>query len=900
MTPDLLYGKVPKILIATETLDSLQSTAQSLSSHGYSVQSITCGALALDLVRELQPDLILLDLKLPDLSGCEVCRQIHEAPDTCNIPIISIGSSQEYQDKVKALQVGSADYIVKPFAIAEVLACIQSQLERYFALVQIQTLNRELEQRVEEQTAALRTRALKTRALKTSNPALQPEIAANLQESESKFRQISEHIQEILWLTRYDAHLQELQEIEYVSPAFAKIWGRSRESLYENPWEWLASIHRDDRQRIETAFKEKAAKGTFDEEYRVVRPDGTICWIRDRGFPIRDKKGRVYRVAGIAEDITERKQLQLERDRFFSLSLDLFFITDEQGKLKRLNSAWTSLLGYAPSEIIGKSFWDFVHPEDLPLIKSAREQLQRGEDVNTLEIRCRTKDGRDRWIAWNIVPFPQENLLYGAGRNISQRKASEARLVYETLHDSLTDLGNRTYFTQQLEIAFKKGKRQDRECFAVLFIDLDNFKCINDTLGHGIGDRLLVQVSQILQASVREVDSVARLGGDEFVILLEATKDLKDVLKVVERIQGKFKSSFQLGDREVFVSASIGIVFSKPDYREPCEILRDADIAMYRAKAKGKGCYEIFDRVMYAQTLYRVELENALRYAIANKALRLYYQPIFSLQSSPQLEGFEVLLRWQHPEKGLIPASEFIPIAEEMGLINDIGEWVLETACDQFQAWRAIDANFVNLYLSLNISGRQLREASFIRILDRVLQETQIPRDCLRLEIIESSLIENKQAAPQILQAIKQRGIAIGLDDFGTGLSSLRYLHQFPLDVIKIDRSFVRSIQAGTREGSIIQSIFMLARALDLATVAEGIETREQLEKLQELGCESGQGYFFSKPISSDRIERFVQTGCFHFRSIRKPCPIGCHAKICQYFEQPAAISKPEIKFQMS
>ncbi|MBP0022291.1 MAG: EAL domain-containing protein [Cyanobacteria bacterium SBLK] len=896
MTPDLFYGKIPDILIADGTLDSLRLISQSLSSHGYDVRSAATGTLAIASAREMQPDLILLDIKMPDLSGYEVCCQLKQDPRTCDIPIIFISALNEPFDKVKAFSVGGVDYIVKPFRIEEALARIQSQLERYFSLIQIQKLNAELEQRVQERTEELRA----------SNQTLQQEIAdrqkiaESLRESESKFRQISEHIQEVFWLICYDAHLKEFKEIEYVSPAFAEIWGRTCESLYENSWEWIAAIHPHDRQKVQVAFKEKAARGLFDEEYRVVRPDGTLRWIRDRGFPIYNDRGEVYRVAGIAENITQRKQAELERDRFFNLSLDLFFITDETGKFKRLNSAWMQLLGYAPSELIGGSFWDFAHPEDLPLVKNARGRLRRGEDVNALEIRCCGQDGEYYWMAWNIVPFPRENLFYGVGRDISQRKASEARLIYETLHDALTGLGNRTYFMEQLEIAFKKGKRQRESHFAILFIDLDDFKRINDTLGHAIGDRLLVQVSQILQASVREVDSVARLGGDEFVILLENANAWQDVLKVVERIQERLKSPFHPGDREVFVSTSIGVIFSKPDYRDPCEILRDADIAMYRAKAKGKGCYEVFDRAMYAQTLYRIELENALRSAIANEELQLYYQPIIRLQPPLQLEGFEVLLRWYHREKGAIPASEFIPIAEETGLINEIGEWVLEKACRQFQAWRSIHANFVNLYLSLNISGRQLRESSFIHILDRVLQETQIPRDCLELEITESSLIENQPIAAQILQAIKQRGIAIGLDDFGTGCSSLQSLHQFPFDIIKIDRAFVQTIEEETRESRIVHSIVMLARALDLGTVAEGIETEEQLKKLQELGCESGQGYWFSEPISGDRVEGFLRAGCFDRRSIRQSCPALCPAKICQYLKRSAAIAKSEIKCRVS
>jgi diguanylate cyclase (GGDEF)-like protein len=412
---------------------------------------------------------------------------------------------------------------------------------------------------------------------------------------------------------------------------------------------------------------------------------------------------------------------------------------------------------------------------------------------------------------------------------------------------------------ERLAIALKKGHRQANSYFAVLFIDLDDFKRINDTLGHLVGDQLLIRISQILRDSVREVDSVARLGGDEFTILLEEVQHLKEVLNIAERIQEKLKPSFRLGYQEIFTSASIGIVFSTPDYQEVADIVRDADIAMYRAKANGKGCYEVFDQAMYAQTLHWVEIENDLRYAIANQELQIYYQPIVSLQNHQKLEGFEVLLRWHHPYKGLIPASEFIPVAEDTGLINAIGEWVLQEACRQFERWRLTYSGFAALYLSINISGRQLREKSLITTLDRALLTTQIPPHCLKLEITESSLIENTQIAAQILRDIQQRGIQISLDDFGTGFSSLRYLHQFPINIIKIDRSFVETIQQGDRERSIIHSIITLARALGFATVAEGIESHHQLEQLQALECESGQGFFFSQPLSRQQLEEFLR-----------------------------------------
>ncbi len=974
MTPNFFYDKVPEILIADDTIESLRMISQALSSHGYDIRSVTNGTLALASAQEAQPDLILLDIRMPDLSGYDVCKKLKEDPNTQEIPVIFISALNESIDKVEAFAVGGVDYLTKPLHIPEVLARIQAQLAWRFSLKEIQELNEQLEQRVEQRTAelALTNQTLQQEILERKK------IEQSLRESETKFRQLSEHIQEVFWLTNYDAQSGKVIGVYYVSPAFETIWGHTCESIYQNPLQWVEAIHPDDRQRVADTFEQKVVEGSFDEEYRIIRPDGTVRWIHDRGFPIYNDHGEVYRIAGIAEDITERKliqealqesearwqfalegagdgiwdwnietdavffsrqlkamlgytdgemanrleewesrihledkdkvfedvqkyfkgeisiyenehrlrckdgsykwildrgkviewtadgqplrmigihtditgrkQAELERDRFFNLSLDLLFIANDQGKFKRINPAWSHLLAYSEQQLLNQSWLEIVHPEDQSTVENALKRLNQGQDIDTLEIRCRCQDGSYLWIAWNAVPFPQENLIYGAGRNISQRKADQALLVHQTLHDDLTGLANRIYLMERLQLAVKQEKRHPNHHLAVLFIDLDDFKQINDTLGHRTGDQLLIEVSKILRTSVRDVDCVARLGGDEFIILLEEVYNLEDVVKIVQRIQGKLKSSIQLNEQTIFTSASIGIFLDTEDYQDIHEIVRNADLAMYEAKDQGKGCYAVYNPTMYSQTLRRVELENALRDAIANQELHLYYQPIVNLQDNLKLEGFEILLRWQNQEKGLIPAAEFITLAEKSGEINVIGEWVLRSACRQFQHWCGVYPQFEQLYFSVNLSGRQLQDASLWTVLEETLEETQIPPHCLKLEVTESSLIENTTIAVEILQQIQDLGIQISLDDFGTGFSSLRYLHQFPLNVIKIDRSFVQTLNQGDRERSIIKSIIALAYALDFAIVAEGIETREQLEQLQTLGCQSGQGYLFSKP----------------------------------------------------
>ena len=639
---------------------------------------------------------------------------------------------------------------------------------------------------------------------------------------------------------------------------------------------WQRTIHPEDLAAVELALQAAIARPQeFHAEFRILWPNGQVRFLEAQALTVRDASGRAIRMTGVNRDISDRKQTELERDRFFNLALDLLFIADQDGVLKRINPAWTKALGYGPEALLGQSFWDLIHPEDEAAVVRARDRLGQGQDMQAIEVRCRTQSGNYLWTAWNAVPFLQEHLLYGAGRDISQRKQSEANLVYETLHDGLTGLYNRAYFLQRLETATKQVKRQTNYTCAVLFIDLDNFKNINDSLGHLVGDQLLIQVARVLRAAVREVDTVARLGGDEFTILVENSGGLNDILTLAQRIQDQIQASFCFDAQEIFTSASIGIVLSNPIYQSAADIIRDADIAMYRAKANGKGCHEVFDQAMYAEMLRLAELSNALRRAIDRQELHLHYQPIISMEPPHPIAGFEVLLRWYHPQKGLIPASEFIPIAEETGQINEIGMWVLECACRQFKRWQAEGRDLSNEYISVNLSGRQLREPDLLNSLDRILAETQMPTQNLKLEVTETSLVENIDTAIPMLEGIRERGIEISLDDFGTGFSSLRYLHQFPISIIKIDRSFVETLHKSDRDRSIVESIITLAKALGFTTVAEGIETYQQFEQLKALGCNVAQGYLFAKPMSQENIEQVIDSGAMAAFPIQQCCSTG-------------------------
>ena len=598
----------PNILIVDDIADNLRVLSNTLSEQGYKIRCAKNGATALKAAIKIIPDVILLDIKMPDLDGYEVCQKLKANPKTKDIPVIFLSALDDVLDKVKAFEVGGVDYITKPFQVEEVLMRVKNQLALQVAKAEVSQLNQALEQKVQERTLEL--------------------------------------------------------------------------------------------------------------------------------------------------EITNQK-LQQE---------------------------------------------------------------------------------------------------------ISDRKRAEQQLVHDALHDSLTGLPNRTLLMERIDFAIQHAKHHPDYLFAVLFIDLDRFKIINDSLGHLIGDRLLIAIAKLLPEGLRESDTVARLGGDEFVILLDDIHNLTDATQVGDRLKYKLSLPFTIDNQTIFTGVSIGIALSSTGYQNSSQILRDADIAMYRAKEKGKARYEVFDQAMYVQTLKTIELERNLRLALKNQELTLHYQPIISLANNT-LAGFEALIRWQHPERGFISPGEFIPIAEDTGLIVPIGDWVLAAACQQLVTWQqqyAAIPQVNNLKISVNVSGNQLQEPGFTAKLDRLLLETGLNPSCLRLEITERVLVDSGHNTQNTVSEIKQRKIKLSIDDFGTGYSSLSYLRRLPIDNLKIDRSFIDSINSVPESLEIVKTIITLAHTLKMDAIAEGVETIEQLKQLRALDCEYAQGYLFAKPLSAKAVEALL------------------------------------------
>ncbi|MEM9089450.1 MAG: EAL domain-containing protein [Cyanobacteria bacterium P01_F01_bin.53] len=441
--------------------------------------------------------------------------------------------------------------------------------------------------------------------------------------------------------------------------------------------------------------------------------------------------------------------------------------------------------------------------------------------------------------------------------------------MHNALHDPLTGLPNRALLMERIELSILRAKHTENYRYAILFLDLDRFKVINDSLGHASGDRLLSVIAQKLKTYVREIDLVSRLGGDEFVILLEGISGTDEIIPIIERILVDCQTPFMVNGYEMFTSLSVGVVLGTQEYHQASDLIRDADIAMYRAKDQGGNSYKFFDAEMHTQALYRLTLETNLRKAVEQEEFVVYYQPIVDILNN-RLIGFEALVRWQHPERGFVSPGDFIPLAEELGLIVPLDSWVLKTACQQLASWTTKFADCFPLKISVNLCAQDIRNPSLIDDIDQLLAETGLDGSAICLELTESILVEDMSQTIDLLTQLKQRNIQISIDDFGTGYSSLSYLHRFPADNLKVDRSFVSHMEIENRDYQLVSTIITISHQLGLTVVAEGIETQQQLQWLQQLGCELGQGYLFSKPLSAEQIEADLLAN--QGESIRKLC----------------------------
>ncbi len=538
-------------------------------------------------------------------------------------------------------------------------------------------------------------------------------------------------------------------------------------------------------------------------------------------------------------------------------------LVSSEGKWLKVNRALSKILGYTEKEFLKTDFQSMILKEDLgdTLVKIHDLKSEKTETCQ-LEQRYLHKNGDTVWVSWSVSPIKNsqsemQNLIFQI-QDITDKKFAEEKLQYEASHDSLTGLPNRAMFMTRLEHALAKAHYNPTYKVSLLFIDLDRFKNVNDSLGHIIGDQLLIQIAEHLQDCVRPTDLVARLGGDEFIIMVEGKFDENEIIKVAERVQAKFNEPFDLSGNEVYSSASIGVLHNTADHETAEDMMRDADTAMYQAKRAGKARHEVFDPDMHELAKETFQLETDLRRAVEKEEFTVFYQPIYSLGREERIEGFEALARWNHSSLGNIPPNKFIPLAEEIGLINSLGEQIIRKACREMQMIHKILDSPKPLILSVNLSCKQFAQRNLVKNIKKILDETGFSARNLKIEITETVFFKHREKAIGMLTDLKELGIEINIDDFGTGYSNLSYLTQLPISTLKIDRSFIDAIENKNRNIEIVQTIITLARSLGMKVIAEGVENQLQLDNLKKLNCEGAQGFYFAKPMSFEEMKEFI------------------------------------------
>jgi diguanylate cyclase (GGDEF)-like protein/PAS domain S-box-containing protein len=533
-----------------------------------------------------------------------------------------------------------------------------------------------------------------------------------------------------------------------------------------------------------------------------------------------------------------------------------------------LSARWKAMLGHAEEEVgASPNEWFIrVHPDDLERVQQRIETHLCGSDPNfEIEYRILHKDGGYLWVLTRGTTVRGADgevlMMAGSQSDISERRDAQEQLVRKAFYDSLTGLPNRALFMDRLHVAVERARRHPRQGFAVLFVDVDRFKVVNDSLGHLVGDELLVQIARRLEKALRGTDTFARLGGDVFAIILDAAASADEARRVATRIKKELDRPFAIGEYTIHSSASIGIALAHRGCLSPEDLLREADTAMYRAKAKGAGQYQIYDAAAHSNELDLLHLENDLRSALERDEFVLHYQPIVSIGTG-EVAGFEALLRWEHPTRGLVPPGAFIPVAEDTGLIVPIGAWVLREACRQMREWEERYPHLSGLSVSVNVSSRQFAQPGLVECVKKALAGASLGASRLKLEITESALVQDPAVAARLLERLTEMGVQLLIDDFGTGYSSLSYLHTFPIDALKIDRAFIaRMGEANGKDLEIVRSTVSLAHNIGLAVIAEGVETEDQLERLRHLGCEFAQGWYYARALDAPGAEAMLASG---------------------------------------
>jgi diguanylate cyclase (GGDEF)-like protein/PAS domain S-box-containing protein len=678
-----------------------------------------------------------------------------------------------------------------------------------------------------------------------------------LAQSEQRYRALVERMREGLLQVDND------DRIEFVNPRYCELIGYSRDELVgQIAYEFLAFP--EDHDLIRKKNDERRRGISEQYEIRVRRKNGEVIWVEVGAAPVLDANGTVIGSIGVYNEITARKlgeaALRESEARYRLMaenSTDMISRHALDGTNLYISPACTALLGYEPVELIGRTCYDLVHPLDEPHVAEAQSRMLEESIPVTVSYRILHQNGSYVWFETTSRPLLSSDggihEVIAVSRDISERKQAEEQIEYQAYHDALTGLPNRLLFKDRLTVALAHARRQRRP-LAVMFLDLDHFKLVNDTLGHSTGDQLLKVVAQRLQESLREEDTIARMGGDEFTVLLSRLHGTEDAPMVAAKLLETIAQPISIDGQELFITTSIGIAICPHDGENAEILLKNADNAMYRAKETGRNSYQLCTPAMNIRALERLAMENGLRRALERNEFVIHYQPQISLATGA-IVGMEALVRWQHPDHGIVSPAAFIPVAEDTRMIVEIGEWVLREACVQAKRWH--DGPYPMARMAVNLSPRQFQHSDLKKMIAEALDYAGLDPHFLELEITEGTAMQNTERTVATLNSLREMGVMISIDDFGTGHSSLNYLRSFPIDSVKLDQTFVHEIEVSPRDRAIVSAVISMAHGLGLRVTAEGVETDAQLDFLRQEGCDDVQGFYFSAAVTADRIGDF-------------------------------------------
>ncbi|MFZ0312684.1 MAG: EAL domain-containing protein [Candidatus Korobacteraceae bacterium] len=823
------------VMVVDDQPANLKLLEDMLKNQGYAIRSFPRGQLALAAAAQDPPDLILLDINMPQMNGFEVCERLKADCRLAEIPVIFLSALTESEDKIKAFRAGGVDYVTKPFQVAEVLARVETHVE-------LRRLQRTLERHSDHLEAMVRSR---TTDLVDANARLRL-LAEALKAAPSAIG-ITDATGSLVW----------------TNPAFSVLSGYSAEEVIGKNRRLLKSGEQDQKfyqQMWTTILSGKVWQGEIVNR----RKDGSNSTEEMIIAPVSLAPSYITHFVTINQDISQRKrseeELRRAEEKYRAIYEDavvgIFRLTPE-GHLLDVNRAFARMHGYASAADLLAEISSTPHPIFLHVVQLDTwvEVLDSQGVVCGAEVKIARRGCADTWGLVNLraVRSIDGDVVFYEGtiEDITDRKIAQQEVHFLAYYDVLTELPNRALLRARLDKALAEARRRTDKV-ALLFLDLDRFKTINDSLGHSFGDLLLQQVAGRLKNATREQDTVARVGGDEFVIVLTSANDVADIATAAERVIKAVTDEFVIQGQALRVTCSLGISIFPEHGSDSETLIKNADAAMYSAKENGCDNFRFFTDDINARIVERLTLENGLRLALEREEFFLVYQPQVSIVTG-EITGLEALLRWQHPQLGLVSPDKFVRITENTGLIVGIGEWVLRTACHQAKKWQ--QDGLLMVPIAVNVSSVQFRQEGFPNLIRDVLVETGLAPQSLELELTETLLLSNADMMFAVLQELKAMGLKLAIDDFGTGYSSLSYLRQFPVDKLKIDRSFIRDIAINPDDAAITGAIIGMARDLNLQVIAEGVENEAQLSFLRAHQCGEFQGYYYSQPLTVDQLD---------------------------------------------